>query len=181
MIDVMVDELLRFADQFPIVEHDPNRPEPPQIDIKPYLLELLEISGYDDAHLHQGVEIETTEDAYEPTDIDYRGTIRYPVYISNNAGESAHIVGYGDMTIPPLADFDLDHASYEKMRLYHEVADAEITICLTPYDLLVYSGRPLFAGESPEPPIVSYPLHEGLDRNNAEELSADLEPPADLC
>lgn len=176
----MVDELLRFAHQFPVVEYDPNRLEPPQVDLKPYLMELFEISGYDDADVHRGVEKEIPEDAYEPTDLDYRDTIQYPAYISSDGDESAHIVGYESITIHPLSEFDLDHADYERMRLSHEVAGAEITVCLTPYDLLVYEGRPLFAGDPPEHPIVSYPLHKKLDQNYAEELLADLEPPANF-
>jgi len=176
----MVDGLRRFADRFPIVEYDPNRLEPPQVDLKPHLLELFEILGYDDMHIHRGVEKKIPEDAYEPTDINYNDTIQHPIYISNNVDKSAHIVGFENITIPPLADFDLDHTDYEEMRLYYEVADTDITICLTPFDLLVYEGGPLFAGESPEPPIVSYPLHEDLAQNDAEELLTDLEPPADL-
>lgn len=176
----MVDRILEFADQFPVVEYGPNRPEPPQVDLTSYLIELLEIAGYAEAEIHRDVEKEIPDDAYEPTDIDYTGSITFPAYLSEDKDDPAHIVGYGQPVLPPLSEHGLDHADYEKMRVHHEVAGTDKTICLTPFDLLVYEGQPLFAGDPPRQPFTSYPLHEDPDSDDAENLLAELEPPSDL-
>lgn len=176
----MIDEIIKFSEQFPIVEYDPNRLEPPQVNLMPHLLELFEIVGYNNKNIHENVNKNIPEDAYEPTDIDYLDTIQYPIYISDNVDESAHIVAYESIINPPLSELNLNHADYEQMRVHHEAANADLTICLTPYDLLLYEGQPLFAGQSAEAPITSYPLHEGLKSVNAKSLLDDLESPAHL-
>lgn len=176
----MADEILEFADQFPVVEYDPERPEPPQVSLIPLLIELLEIAGYAEGQIHQNVEKEIPDDAYEPSDVKYTESLTFSAYIAEDRDASAHIVGYEDPVIPPLSGDGLDHADYERMRVRHEVADAEITLGLTPYDLLIYDGMPLYAGNSPEPPITTYPLHEGFDSELARDLQEDLEPPSDL-
>lgn len=176
----MHDQILEFANQFPIVEYNPDRLEPPQVNLVPYLIELFEIAGYSEAEIQQSVEIEVPDDAYEPTDMDHTGSITFPVYVSEVGEESAYMVGYEQPIIPPLSERGLDHVDYEQMRLHHDVSGADITLCLTPFDLLVYEGRPLFAGDPPEPPITSYPLHENLDRPVAERLFADIEASSDL-
>lgn len=176
----MVSRILEFADQFPVVAYDPDRLEPPQVDLISYLVELFEILGYSEAHIHHAVEREIPEDAFEPADIEFRGSLTYPVYIAEDADASAHLVGYEAPIIPPLSEHGLDHADYERMRVYHEVADAEVTVCLTPFDLLVYEGRPLYAGNPPVPPVTSYPLWEDFDSELANDLQSELGPPPHL-
>lgn len=174
----MSDKIREFADQFPVAEYDPDRCQPPQIGLTSYITELLEIAGYTEPQIHRGVEKKIPDDAYKPTDIEYTDTMTFPVYVAEDSDSSAHMVGYEDTVLPPLSEHGLSQADYEKMRIHHEVADADITVCLTPFDLLLCDGLPLYAGDSPEPPITSYPLHEYFDSDLSEDLQSELEPPS---
>lgn len=175
----MTDTISSFVEEFPLVPVDAYDPE---VFVDPYLVRLLRIIGYDDSVIHRNVKIDVGDDVYEPTDLGPANSITYSVYVAEDPDSSPHLVGWGDDSIYPLSEGERGgHATYEALREAHETAKPNLTLLLTPYDLLVYDGSgSLFHGAA-HAPIEYYSLHESdFDQETEQKLIDELEPPSDL-
>lgn len=178
----MSDDLSSLIEEFPKAPLGEIDPSTIQGNLDTTLERILVLAGYNESDIQYGVEVDIKEDAYEPPDLEIESPLRIPIYISSSEDSSPYIVGSGDrsMVKSPFHG-NSDYFLYQSMIVFHETSGAEITLFLTPFDLLVYDGGGSAFHAEASGPIEYYPLHDQeFSVQSGREMIGDLQPPDEL-
>lgn len=179
----MPPDLARLIDEFPLAPPGETDPSTIRRDLDQCLQQLLEIVGYPKSVLHHDVALDIPDSIEELTDVEFRSPLHSPLYVAEDQQSSPYLVGKGYRWMAPSPFRGSgSHGLYEAMRVHHETAEPEMTVFLTPFDLLIYDGTgSLFQADAPNP-MEHYSLHEAEPETDyCREMKEFLRPPERLA
>lgn len=175
----MPPNLARLIDEFPLAPPGETDPSTIRRDLDQCLHRLLEILGYQKSVIQRDVSLDIPDSIEQPTDVEFRSPLQIPLYVAEDQQSSPYLVGKGYRWMAPSPFRPSgSHGLYEAMRVHHQTAEPEVTVFLTPFDLLIYDGTgSLFQPDAPTP-IEYYSLHKaGPETDYSRELKKLLRPP----